>query len=84
MDHVLGLAQVYQVVKTPFAQIRLCKITIAGYIDDLFTTPKSCFSCESNIHLCVQVLDWFDFVVHPNKSIFTPTKIIGYPGFIVN
>ena len=37
--------------------------------------------CEYNAKRCVKVLHFFEFTVHPEKAVFTPTKCIEYFGF---
>lgn len=71
-------------LKLLIAYIRFSKVTIAGYIDDFFTTAKSYLGCKRNEKLFIQILDSLGFVVKLSKLIFTPTKIIEYLGFIVN
>jgi hypothetical protein len=40
--------------------------------------------CASNVLDTVNTLDTLNFVPHPQKSVFIPTQIIVYLGFILN
>ena len=49
-------------------------VTIAAYIDDLFTCSPSFTKCEFNVKPMVP--DSVEFVAHSGKLIFVPTKCI--------
>ena len=56
------------------------------YIDDIYLkadTYESESCCES-VTACVQLLDKLAFVIHPEKSILTPTKALEFLGFQLN
>ena len=57
---------------------------IAAYIDDLFKCSPSFTKCKFNVKRCVKVLDSVGFIVHPDKSVFTPTKCMEYLSFTIN
>ena len=42
------------------------------------------FDCERNIKLIETLLDSLGFVVHPDKSIFVPARLIEYLGFAID
>ena len=73
-----------KLLKPPLSYLRLQKVTVAGFIDDLITLGRSFTECERNIKLIVTLLDSLGFVVHPNKSIFVPARSIEYLGFVID
>ena len=73
-----------KLLKPTLSFLRKLLIAIAAYIDDLFTCSSSFKKCEFNVKRCVEVLDSLRFIVHPEKSVFVPTKCIEYLGFIIN
>ena len=67
-----------KLLKPPLCFLRKSLIAIAVYIDDLFTGSSSFKKCEFNVKRCAEVLDSLGFIVHPEKSVFVPTKCIEY------
>lgn len=54
------------------------------YIDDSILLGYSFSECASNVIDTVKVLDNLNFVPHPKKSVFIPTQIIVFLGFVLN
>ena len=73
-----------KLLKPPLSFLRKLLIAIVAYIDDLFTCSSSFKKCEFNVKRRVEVLDSPGFIVHPEKSVFVPTKCIEYFRFIIN
>ena len=71
-------------MKPPLATLGKHKVTLADYIDDLITMNRNKDLCYDNINKIIRLLDSLGFVVHPEKSIFEPTQIIEFLGFIIN
>ena len=62
--------------KPTLAELRLHKVTIAAYIDELITLAYSFDICLKNLWKCVKLLGNLGFVVHPEKSVFVPSQEI--------
>ena len=54
------------------------------YIDDSFLVGNDYNECGSNVIVTVKLLDTLGFVPHPTKSVFIPTQILVYLGFLLN
>ena len=56
-----GLPKFTKLLKTPLSYLRLQKVTVAGFIDDLITLGRSFADCERNIKLILTLLQglWF-------------------------
>ena len=76
--------QIYKILRPPLSYLRLKQVTVAGFIDDLIILGRSFVKYERNIKLIVMLLDSLVFVVHPNKSIFVPTRSIEYLIFVID
>ena len=71
-------------LKPLLSYLSLQQVTVAGFIDDLITMGRSFVDCERNIKLIETLLDSLGFVVHPDKSIFVPARLIEYLGFAID
>ena len=54
------------------------------YIDDIYLKADTYQSCCESVTACVQLLNKLGFVIHPEKSILTPTKSLEFLGFQLN
>ena len=68
----------------PLAYLHNRLINIAAYITDLFTCSPSYVKCKQNIKCSFNLLESLGFIVHPEKSLFVPTRCIEYLGFVLN
>ena len=73
-----------KVLKSPLAYLHKRLINISGYIDGLFTCSPSYGKCEQNIKCSINLLESLGFIIHPEKSLFVPTRCIEYLGFVLN
>ena len=64
--------------------LRLSGCPIEGYIDDFLTKGKTFEHCRNNVLKTVKLFDKIGFVVHPEKSQFTPSQRITFLGFIID
>lgn len=71
-------------MKPPLARLRKRRISLADYIDDLFTLNKNFWFCLSGIFEIVKLLDKLGFIIHPDKSVFIPTRLIEFLGHLIN
>ena len=61
-----------KLLNVPLSVLRLQGITLAGYIDDFFTTAPHYDSCQFSVSQVVSQFTRPGFVVHPTKSILVP------------
>ena len=73
-----------KLLKPALSYLRQLGINIVAYIDDLIIIDDSHEKCAMATHTCVLLLDALGFIVHPEKSIFTPAAVIEYLGFIID
>ena len=73
-----------KVLKPPMSVLRKKGVNVADYIDDLITMNKSQSRCYDNIAIIIKTLDELGFVIHPDKSVFTPSQEIEYLGFVID
>jgi hypothetical protein len=73
-----------KLLKPPLSDLRLAMVTVAAYLDDMFTSNKSFWGCMSNIHKICNMFEALGFVIHPRKSTFMPTTTLEFLGFIID
>ena len=73
-----------KLMKPPLAVLRKQAVSLADYIDDLFTIGKTYSICSSNVDKIIELLDSLGFVIHPDKSLFEPSQNMEFLGFIIN
>ena len=79
-----GLRKFTKILKVPLSILRRNKISIVAYINDLISLENSYDTCQQNVWKIITLLDQLGFVVHPDKSVFSPTQEIEYLGFFIN
>jgi len=83
--YTAGPRKYTKVMKPPLALLRKqYNILIADYIDDLITMAMNKDKCLDNIDKVIQLLDDLGFVIHPEKSIFEPTQVMEFLGFVID
>ena len=73
-----------KITKPFFAYLRKQGFNNSPYIDDSFLMGESKVECRQNVMSTVNLSNNVGFIVHPTKSIFEPTQILEYLGFILN
>ena len=73
-----------KVLKPPLAKCRQNKVSVAGYFDDLITMAQDQKSCIKNMKEIIRKLFSLGLVIHPEKSLFTPTRELEFLGFKIN
>ena len=73
-----------KLLKPPLAALREQNINIVAYIDDLIILDTSYEKCLKKTQICAQLFDSLGFVIHPDKSNFTPSNVIEYLGFVID
>ena len=71
-------------LKPPLAQCRKNKIAVAGYFDDLITMARDKNICINNMKEIIRNLFSLGFIIHPEKSLFSPTQTLEFLGFVIN
>ena len=54
------------------------------YIDDSYLQGGSCEECLANVLDTVKMLLSLGFILHPHKSVFTPTQKLVFWGFVLD
>ena len=73
-----------KLLKPPLATLRLDGVTLAAYLDDLFTLNKNKGKCTDNIIKICRLLEELGFVIHPDKTMFEPSTVLEYLGFVLD
>ena len=71
-------------LKPLYANLRAQGHESLGYIDDSYLQGDSYSECTSNVIDTVSILDKVGFVTHPEKSVFIPTQVLTFRGFLLN
>ena len=56
----------------------------SGYIDDSYLQGDGYQDCLANVADTIKLFDSLGFIVHPEKSVFIPTQIITFLGFVLD
>ena len=73
-----------KLLKPPLSVLRQLRVTIAAYLDDMFTTNLSYERCKHNIKMICDMFESLGFTIHPKKTIFEPSTILEFLGFIID
>ena len=73
-----------KLIKPLLSELHLKGHIVAGYIDDFYLQSDSYNGCIENVIDTILMFDQFGFVVHPEKSVFTPKQQIVFLGFVIN
>lgn len=55
-----------------------------GYIDDSYLQGDNREECKQNVRDTVSLFEKLRFLPHPEKSVFEPTQVITFLGFVIN
>ena len=86
MPNKLALAprKFTKLLKLVFATLREKGYTSSVFLDDSLLLAEMRVSCLGNIMEMVELLQSLGFIIHPNISVFLPTKRIQYLGVILD
>jgi len=73
-----------KLLKPALASLRKGGTTIAAYIDDILIIGRTYQECLLSTYISCSIFDRLGFVIHPDKSCFSPSKEISYLGFVIN
>lgn len=73
-----------KLLKCVYSHLRKKGFINTGYIDDSLLQGDTYEQCDLNMKNTVHLFDSLGLTVHPEKSVFVPTQIIEFLGFILN
>ena len=73
-----------KLLKPVFSILRQQGHISVAYIDDSWLTADTLSQCTRNVIDTTSLLDKVGFVIHPEKSVLLPTRIITFLGFVLN
>ena len=56
----------------------------SGYIDDSYLQGNTVNNCCANVQDTAKLMSDVGFLLHPDKSVFTPTQNLTFLGFLVD
>ena len=73
-----------KLLKPVYCHLRKMGHLSLGYIDDAYLQGDSYQDCLTNVVDTIKLFDKLGFVVHPEKSVFVPSQVITFLGFILD
>ena len=73
-----------KILKPPLAKLREMGHVITAFIDDSLIVARTAEQAANAVHDTAKMLENLGFIIHPDKSVFTPVQEIEYLGFKIN
>ena len=73
-----------KLLKPVYATLRSMGHLNSGYIDDSYLQGDTFNECSSNVTATADMMTSRGFTLHPDKSVFIPTQVLIFLGFILN
>lgn len=73
-----------KILKPVYSTLRKKGHINVPYIDDSLLIGQTFNDCQQNVEDAVQLVDHLGFTVHPVKSVFQPSQVITFLGFIID
>ena len=73
-----------KILKPVYSSLRSKGHVNVDYIDDSYLQGDSHEECKHNVQDTVNLFAKLGFLPHPEKSVFEPTQIITFLGFVIN
>ena len=73
-----------KILKPVYSSLRSKGHVNVGYIDDSYLQGDTYEECKHNVQDTVNLFIKLGFLPHPEKSVFEPTEIITFLGFVIN
>ena len=73
-----------KISKVPFGHLRSQGHNSVVYVDDSYLQGDTYQSCLANILDNIKLLRELGFVIHPDKSVLTPSQTIVFLGFVIS
>ncbi|VDI19942.1 Hypothetical predicted protein, partial [Mytilus galloprovincialis] len=65
-------------MKPVYSRLRNLGYTNAGYIDDSLLCGDTHKECKDNVQETISLMESLGFMIHPEKSVFEPSKKITF------
>jgi hypothetical protein len=72
------------IIKVLIGICRAAAIAIYAYLDDTLNRNKTVAIAEYSCHFVVDLFQRAGFLIHPDKSVLTPTQVILFLGFLID
>ena len=79
-----GLSSLSKILKPPLASLHTKGHIISGHLDDIYLQGKTSEKCRQNVIDSVTLFTRLGLLVHPDKSIFTPSQSLVILGFEIS
>ena len=76
--------KVHKLLKPVYCYLRKKGHLSSGYIDDSYLQGDGYQDCLANVVDTIKLFDSLGFIIHPEKSVFIPTQIITFLGFVLD
>ena len=73
-----------KISKVPFGHLSSQGHNSVVYVDDSYLQGDTCQACLANIVDTIKLLRELGFVIHPDKSVLTPSQTIVFLGFVIS
>ena len=73
-----------KISKVPFGPLRSQGHNSVVYVDDSYLQGDTYLSCLANILETIKLLRGLGLVIHPDKSVLSPSQTIVFPGFVLS
>ena len=82
--YTAGPRKFTKLLKPALAALRKAGITLAAYLDDIIILGRTIEKCRKTFFIVLELLQSLGFVIHPQKSIFVPSTVMEFLGFIID
>ena len=73
-----------KLLKPVFSHLREMGYISSGYLDDVFLVGRTFEECYKNVSASIDLLQQLGFIIHPEKSVTSPSHTLEHLGFILN
>ena len=73
-----------KLLKLAYASLRQSGDEIVPYIDDSYLQGDTEWECWQSVKKTALLLQDLGFIVHPDKSVFIPKRVLTFLGFVIN
>lgn len=73
-----------KLLKPAYCYLRKKGHLSSGYIDDSYLQGDGFFDCLANGVGTIKLFHTLGFIIHPDKSVFIPTQVLTFLGFILD
>ena len=80
----VGPRKFTKLLKPPLTVLRKQGINVGAYIDDILLINQTFDETFKSTNIAASLFVSLGFIIHPEKSVFTPSQKIEYLGFIID